>query len=254
MKNNENKSKKSNFSKILDWITKNPWPVFFIVVATILFFILTNKFLDWWDWTAIGALATGVLALGIMVTVIQLGDNRWKTFQQGQESKKSRSAQFALGLYNELRNPKSRKVLQDIYRETPESFTEEQFIELKFASTADDIDSVLDILGMIGSLIHHKILDEELVIETFGGVTVLKVWHQLGGYIRNQQQERGLQSGSYLEDFASRALEYFRNKYEPGYINIYHREKDPSFDLVERLNREDIRPRRLEGQNVLRET
>jgi hypothetical protein len=235
------------YQVILTWIKRHlvGIAVIWLVVGFILLAIYLGIYRNV-TWGVLTGFATWILAGGVVVAVWQAADNNY-------QAKKGRSAQVALGLYNELRNSKSRKILQEIYRVNPESFNDESFIELQFSITSSDVDSVIDILGTIGSLICHGILDEELAIESFGGVTALKCWHQLRIYMRKLQGKRGMQTGSYFEDFASRALEHFQKKYEPGYIKMYHEEGSQPFDLLQTLNDVTIKPQCLKKQTVLQE-
>jgi hypothetical protein len=234
-------------NKIIEWFKNNKA----IIIPTAVWLIIGIGLLcsyRLWNWKVIEAFATWILAAGIAVAIWQIIVTRTNNEKQLKESRKNSNAQLALGIYRELRSAESRKKLQAIYSEKPEYFT-----EFKYNSKVEDIDSILDSLGMIGTLIDHGILGEKLAIETFGGVTVIKCWYQLGGYIKKElRSKRGLQAGSYFEDFASRALEYWKKHGKSDSILFYHNEDDKPFDLVEKLDKDEkLRPRRLTEQDDL---
>jgi len=62
--------------------------------------------MDWtWGWSAVEAIASSILALGIIVVIKQV-----------REAKKSTQAQIAMGLYTELRSEEAVKKLRSIYK------------------------------------------------------------------------------------------------------------------------------------------
>ena len=205
------------------------------------------NFTEGWacGWAAVTAIATCVLVIGIGVAI-------WQVRVSRENTRKSTSAQLALGLFNELRRPESRKRLRDIYRKKPHTFTQYRFSSI----VDDDIDSILDILGMIGTLVDHKILDEKLAIKAFGGVTVVRCWYQFGRYVKeNLRIKRGLQSGSYFEDFACRALNNFHNN-KNDWIRMYHSIGDDSNDLIQEFCKDQnkaLRPKRIKKQPTIEE-
>jgi len=105
---------------------------------------------------------------------------------------------------------------------------------------------------MLSALVVNGIIDEKLAIEAFGGVTSLKCWYQLKDYIEEVQKRQGLQWGRYTEDFASRALEHWKD-YKDKWVLYYRNEGDEPIDLVKKLiEDETLCPKRLKKENYLR--
>ena len=101
--------------------------------------------MDWtWGWAAVGAIATCVLAAGIVFAIWQIIETR-----------KSTNAQLAVQTFTKIRDPKIKKLLRDIiYELSPE--------EIGHLSTTEKmaIGDLLDWFDMIGALIDKGIIDE----------------------------------------------------------------------------------------------
>jgi hypothetical protein len=242
MKNNKEKDQPIVFT-IVKWMIKHITLCSIILLAIFIFFISTYR---WWNWQVLGAIATWVLAAGVGVAVWQVSDNRYHADEQAKQARNSTNAQIALDLFFKLRSSDSMKILRSVYSKKSKSIE-----EVKSNIKVEDIDLILDNLGIVGRLIIQDILDEKLAIEAFGGVSVIRCWYQFGGYIKELRRKRGLQYGSYFEDFASRALEHFKN-FKSDWIRMYHGEGDESFDLIQELLKDEkLRPKRLNEQNGL---
>ena len=189
-------------NNIVNWL-KNNWvialPAFWLVVGLTLLLVYLCIFKSV-NWTVLSGFATWVLAGGIGVAIWQI-----------REARKSTNAQIAIGLFQELRSNETLKTLRYIYGLEPEN------IKNLSQDDKNKITYVLERLGMLGALIANGIIDEKLATEIYGGATALKCWYQLKDYIRGVENRQGLQWGMHVEDFAARALEYWKD-YKPKWV------------------------------------
>ncbi len=140
--------------------------------------------MDWtWGWTAVGAIATCVLAGGIFLAILQI-----------RQMQRSTHAQLAVSLFGELRDENILNTVREIYRLKPNDIrslltsTEEKDIKL-----AHSIEGVLDKFELLGALVAQRIIDKRLAIEAYGGPPVLKCWYQLGeNYIKKSAKKARL--------------------------------------------------------------
>ncbi len=192
--------------------------------------------MDWtWGWTAIAAIATCVLAAGVFLAFWEIG-----------QARRSTNAQIAMELFKQLRSDEALRILRFIYTLKPED------AQKLSPDQKNEITYVLERLAMLGALVSNRIIDEKLAIGAYGGATVLKCWYQLKDYINEVEKRQGLQWGRYIQDFASRALEYWKDYKKE--VLYYRNEGDEPIDLVKTL-REDktLCPKRLKKQNYLRD-
>lgn len=159
-------------------------------------------------WQALSAIATCVLALGVVFAFIQV-----------RRIKLSTNAQLAVELFRELRNTNVKEVLRDIiYKEERERIIQLPNYKIK------QIEQVIDWLDLLGGLVKGRIIDEKLAIETYAGAPALRCWYQLGEhFIPAVIQERG----SYclnLEDFVKRTIKYYMIRYPKSKWITFYRE------------------------------
>ena len=181
--------------------------------------------MDWtWSWTAVGAIATCVLAGGIGFAIWQI----WET-------RRSTSAQVAVGLFKELRNAETVEMLRSIYALKSYDF------KPLLSKNEKEIDYVLGRFEMLGALTLTKIIDKKLAIETYGGAPALKCWYKLYDYIREVQNRRGYCFENY-ELFVELCLKYFK-KYKVQ-VKFYKKgEENEEIDLVTELTKSQFSPR-----------
>jgi len=149
--------------------------------------------MDWtWGWSAVAAIATCVLAIGI-----------WFAFLQLRQARKNTNAQLAIDLLRELRSTQTKETLRSIiYELKPED------IKSLTGKKKEKIDQVLDWFDMLAALVDEKIIDERLAIEAFAGPPVLRCWFQLGEYyIEGLRNERGLFCKN-IKHLAKRTVKY----------------------------------------------
>ena len=155
--------------------------------------------MDWMIvWTAVGAVATSILAVGIVFVFLQV-----------RQAKRGTHAQLAVSLFKELRDKNILDTFREIYRLKPNDIrrlltsTEKKDVKL-----ACSIEGVLDKFELLGALVAQGIIDERIAIESYGGPPVLRCLYQLGeNYIKEIRKQRGLFS-KYVEDFAKRTVKY----------------------------------------------
>ncbi len=190
--------------------------------------------------TMLAAISTWVLIGGIGVAIWQIIETRRSTNEQLETARRNTDTQFAVGLFQEFRNKETLKILRYIYELPPKE-------DGKCLSKVhkNEIDYVLDKLGRLGVLVANGIIDEELAIEAFGGVTSLKCWYKLKNYIEKVRERQGLHWGIYVEYFASRTLDHWKNKKD--WVLYYRNEGDKSIDLVRKFDDDkNLCPRRFE--------
>lgn len=185
--------------------------------------------MDWTGgWTAVGAIATCALAVGVVITLIL-------TVLQIRRARISTNAQVAVNLFEDLRNADTIEKLRLIYALKPVDF---RFL---LRQQRHDIDYVLSRFEMLGALTLKKIIDKKLAIETYGGAPALKCWYQLHGYIRKVQDKRGYCYENY-ELFVGHCLKYF-NRHK---IQVKFDEKgkeNEGINLVTELKNRKLSPR-----------
>jgi hypothetical protein len=180
--------------------------------------------MDWtWGWPAVAAIATGVLAGGVIFAFLQI-----------RQARKSTNAQLAAGLFKELRDYETVEKLRSIYDLKPDDLEDSQIDEKK-------IGYVLDRFELLGALVAKGIIDKKLAIEAYAGASALRCWYQLHKYIRKVRDERGYVCENY-EDFARLSLDYFKK--EGIQVKLYREgEKDKVIDLITELQKDEFRPR-----------
>ncbi len=183
----------------------------------------------------ITAIATSVLALGVIVAIVQLWLNKRGT-------KKISQAQIAIGLRRELRTRENIRGLRSIYRIKPEEAR-------RLSNLTNDQYDALDGLDMLGVLVNNGVAEEKLAIEGYAGASVLRCWYQLHDFIRGMREHRGTNHYENLEDLARRTLDY-ANRYHANEKWILLQVDDGSsyriIDLVEEMNStESLRPNRI---------
>ena len=134
---------------------------FWFLVSVLLYVVIKNcGVTDWWDgdtWQIIAAIATWLLAGGVVFAILQLRQARLNT-----------KAQIAMDLYRELRNYETVEKIRSIYGLKPE--------DTKYLPTnkKKDIDYVLERFNMLGALVAQDIIDKQLAIETYSGHPALR--------------------------------------------------------------------------------
>ena len=156
--------------------------------------------------TSITALATCVLAGGIILA-----------FKQVQQMRRSTNAQIAVNLFRIIRSEDSLEKLRFIYRfQHPLTHKEVQdlhYIDLGSSNIAIDkeaIDSLLDQFDVLGGLVKHQVVDDEIAIEVYAGAPVLRCWYQLKDYIMKERDIRGSYYCENLQGIAVRVLQYIK--------------------------------------------
>jgi len=159
--------------------------------------------MDWtWGWTAIGAIATCILAGSIFVAIWQIIVTRENTNKQLEAARKSTSAQVAVQLFQILREEEAVETIEKIYELGPNYSA--GFIK-NDAELKKKIEHVIDNLELLGALVAQRIIDKQLAIEAYSGSTALRCWYVLREYIiEERNRRRGGLYCKYLEDFARR--------------------------------------------------
>jgi hypothetical protein len=203
---------KSIISKLVNWITKNIWLFIVVLLAIAVFFVVTDLFWNWWDWTEIMAIATWILAAGVGVAIWQAAHTKSQAEKQSEVSRNSMKAQIAVELFEMLRHANILDTFRKIYDLEPADVRRVAAGRSKTdVVLRQEIGGVLDKIELLGALVHQGIIDEHLAIEVYGGHSVLKCWYQLGeDYIKKVRARRGLFC-KYVEDLAARTFNYQRN-------------------------------------------
>ena len=180
-----------------------PWYVLGIIIA-----LLGGGFFAVWqvfkDWTAVGAIATCILAGGIFVAIWQI-----------REARRSTQAQIAMDLFRELRDKKTMKQLRDIIYKLSDDYSEP-----KDEYQKGIIEYLISRLNVLGILVENGFIDKELAPEAYAGTTSLRCWYKLHKYIWKERDDRKY-FGDYFEAYANRCCRYFEdNDIEVGFNTI----------------------------------
>ena len=184
--------------------------------------------MDWtWGWTAVGALATCILAGGIFFAIWQI-----------MEARRSTNAQIAVDLFRELRGYETIERFRSIYGLKP--------VDFKWSLPADkkkDIDDVLGKFELVGALAAIKIINKKLAIEPYGGPAALRCWYILHQYIKEVRDNRGYYCANY-EGFTRLCLDYF---HDAGMkVKLQRKgENDKELVFIE-LQKPELKPRTYE--------
>jgi hypothetical protein len=156
-------------------------------------------FLDWTGWTWVGwqgvaAIATGVLAGGIVFAILQV-----------RQARKGTNAQLAVELFKELRSEETKNILRFIYQ------LDRDKIQFLPDTEKHAIDGLLDKFELLGTLVDKGIIDRRLAIEAYAGPPALRCWHQLVLYIKGERKRRGFFLKNY-EYFSECSFKHFKDK------------------------------------------
>lgn len=149
------------------------------------------------NWVAFGAIATCVLAIGILFVIWQI----W-------EERRGRNAQVAISLYQEFRGIETREIFRLIYYSIYENGmlkdtrSGQKLSEVEYRKVAD----VIDRLEFLGVLVAGGIIDASLAINLFKGPAI-RGWACLSGFIERRREERG-HYARYFQDFVKRSVRY----------------------------------------------
>jgi len=176
-----------------------------------------------WDWSAVEAIATCVLALGI-------GAVFWQIIVTRESTRKNTGAQLAVDLLHLFRNEDTKNTLRFIYN----------LKDMNHLSEAEKhrIENVLDRFTLLGDLVNRGIIAEDMAIKI--GPSALRCWYKLVNYIRIEREERGYMFEDY-EGFTERVLKVYRDE---G-IKVLFRKEDETknINLVTELGNKEICPR-----------
>ena len=227
----------------MDWKTGSLVAIWFLVGVLISVIIKNWGVQDWWDattWQIVAAIATWLLAGGVVFAILQV-----------RQARKSTNAQLAVELFRELRSEETKENLRSIYNlrtQDAKNLTDYQKIR---------IDHVLDKFELLGALVKQGIIDERLAIEAFAGPPALRCWYQLAEYIKGERKKRGFFLKNY-EEFTKRTFKHFKDKgIHLAFSNKYMQIED----LVKEFEKEEFkyRPGKLdeiikrEGKNIGKE-
>ena len=186
--------------------------------------------MDWtWGWTALGTIATCILAASVFFAIWQI-----------RQAKLSTNAQIAVELFRELRSEKILENLRFIYSLKPKEDVENLPDFERY-----NIGYVLDRFEILGALVAKKIINKKLAIETYVGQPALRCWYQLcQHYVKKEQDKLGYYHDNY-EAFAKECLDYFGdNHIRVGLHNKYFKIEN----LVAEFQKDELkglRPRNL---------
>jgi len=220
-----------------------------VITITIIWVIIVVGLLCsyWmWNWQVLETVATWVLAGGVGVAIWQIIVTRENTTNQLEAVRKSTNAQIAVGLFQELRNSEAIKKLRHIYNI---KHSDLRYLSRGYLSfeTKEDIDYVLDRFDTLGVLVAKDLVDKQLAIEVYAGISALRCWYILHEYIEGQRKIRGYYAENY-EAFVRLSLDYFEEaRIEPKFYR-----KDESgqvievIDLLIELKKNELHPRSSE--------
>lgn len=161
-------------------------------------------------WVVLTGFATWILAGGVFFTFIQI-----------REARKSTNAQIAVEFFRELRSDKALEILRFIYRLNPEAD-----LQTLCSSDLHNIDYVLDRFDFLAVLVRKGVVDKELAVDPYAGVSALRCWRVLYRYIYKVRDKRKY-FGYNFEAFTNCCMEYFHDAgIEVGFDNPYVPDED----------------------------
>ena len=182
------------------------------VLGTITAFNLYGRYGDWTIVVAIGTwVSTFIVGLGIGFGFLQLRESRLGT-----------NAQIAMDIYNELHNKESLETLRFIYELNPDNPA------IVYNSDKYRIEYLLDRYNLLALLVKNGIVDRDLAIDTYAGVSVLKCWYVLHKFIYDMREIQKRKSYCYpFEGFTHLCMENFKRRgIEAGFESSYYKDSN----------------------------
>jgi hypothetical protein len=187
------------------------------IVCVVLGRLVFDEKVPWAGWSILEAIASWLLAAGIIVAFIQIEETGKNTQSQIAANVKSTNSQIAVGLIQQLRSGESIKALRYIYSLDEYEINCIIMGYRGYQEKQDQITHVLDKLELLAGLVEKEIIDTKLAFEIYGGSQILKCWFILG---KNYFPEKTKQQGLYcenLKEFAKQALKYQIDVIGPKY-------------------------------------
>jgi hypothetical protein len=189
MPRNTKQKNKSTISNFVDWITRNIWLFIVILLAVAVFFIVTDLFWHWWDWAAITAIATWILASSIFIAI-------WQQF----ESKKRARIEFTERRLELLNSKDLQEGLDIAQKKRPlklSDLPENDQVKLRHS---------LELLQSLGLLVKLGYAEKELAIIEHRG-KYIKCWYVLKLLFDYERKARG-KYGEGIEYLAKESYKY----------------------------------------------
>jgi hypothetical protein len=228
MTDNEKEQKTTIMSKIFVWLAKYIWPCLVISEFLMVVIILTDIVFDWLNWTAFGAIATWILAAGVVVAMYQFYDSSHNARIQANEARKSTQSQVSLELFREFHTLEFEESVRSIYQLNRFEFRELSRFE------KNKIDSVIEKFDFLGVLIRFEIIGYKMVIESYASTPAFMIWYQLAycsDYIKKKRDYEGFFAQNF-EGLVRLTLEYFSMK---GMTVWFEKIGDKRIELVHEL-------------------
>jgi hypothetical protein len=202
----------------MNWRLSGIAAVWLLVAFLIYSFIKKGLIGDYfWDehiWEVIAAVATWLVTLGIAFAFIQI-----------RQARKSTNAQIALELFKELRSDEALKILRFIYGLNPKE------PGIVYLADRYRVEYILDRFDVLAVLVRKGIIDPELAIDAYAGVTVLRCWYVLHSFVDEIRADRKY-FGYNFEGFSNECIEYFDKR---GIMVGFKGKYDTVEDLVKKL-------------------
>ena len=148
--------------------------------------------MDWsWGWTAVGAIATCFLVVGIVVAIWQLRETRRQT-----------KTEFTEKRLEELNSTDSKEGLQIIYKRVPSKLSDLE------KENRDKVIQLLERMHTLGLLVEKGYANKELAIEAHRG-KFIGCWYILKPCICYEREKAG-KYGEGIEYLAKEAYKYQR--------------------------------------------
>jgi hypothetical protein len=142
----------------------------------------------------VGAAAAVIQAVVVVIAAIY-------ALGQVRESKKSRSADIALHLFERLHNRSASERRRTLYQEIPAAYPTLTYEQDRI------VQDVISDFYMVGYLVEEKLLDFELVAGLYYG-SVIRTWQVTEQYIMHERSRRGTAYAHYFESLYRRCREY----------------------------------------------
>jgi hypothetical protein len=106
------------------------------------------------------------------------------------------------------------------------------------ARTKNEIDHIIDWLDTLGYMVRKEIIDKDLSVDVFGGVTSLRCWYKLARFIIEERDERGYYAENF-EGLVRCSIQYFQHAGKTVKLN--------KVDLVDYFNKNNLMPRTFDA-------
>ncbi len=146
------------------------------------------------DWTAVGAIATAVQTLAVIVALIY-------AVRQVKEANKARTISVFLPVYEQINSPESVANRKSLYNDLPHDV---KLYSEGHNTLANTIVNQFDFLGYLSA---NHLADKYLILPLYYG-TIIRCWEACLPYITHQRELRKVNFAEYFEFLYRHCLDF----------------------------------------------